>query len=149
MAAAISAPNAERRAVSDLLHHASSSAKNILLRDLVETPLVIRVVPLPHEGRIAIGTDIVRGTRWTRRHADERRHVDGEVVWYQCRRFEVPKEFAASSFRNFKSQAALADLYLLVPVTFRSSRREGTARVFELRRAGTRYPDADIKLAKR
>jgi len=34
-------------------------------------------------------------------------HADGEGVWYQCRRFEVPEEIAASPNRNFKSKAAL------------------------------------------
>jgi hypothetical protein len=32
---------------------------------------------------------------------------DGEVVWFQCRRFEVPAELPRVRDWNFKSKAAL------------------------------------------
>src|SRR5579863_5861273 len=52
----------------------SPSAKNISLRDLLETPLLIPAVPPRYEGRIAIVTNVERGMRWTLwRRVDERR----------------------------------------------------------------------------
>ena len=35
---------------------------------------------------------------------------DGEVAWYQCRRFEVPAELAASSFQELQIGSGTGDL---------------------------------------
>ena len=42
--------------------------------------------------------------------------ADGEGVWYQCRRFEVPAELPRVRDWNFKSKAALEILILLAPL---------------------------------
>jgi hypothetical protein len=51
----------------------------------------------------------------------------GQAVWYECRRFEVPAVLAESSFRNFKSKAALEDDVWPAPFAFRSSRKVDVA----------------------
>jgi hypothetical protein len=50
-----------------------------------------------HEGRLAIVTDVAVGCGGRVSAQDEARRIaDGEVVWSQRRRFEVPTELAAS-----------------------------------------------------
>jgi len=73
-------------------------------------------------GRFAIVTDVERGMRWTcwpRQTSDI--DADGEVVWYQCRRFEVPAGFAASPQQELQIESGTGILILLVPFAFRSS----------------------------
>ncbi len=69
----------------------------------------------------------------------------GQVAWYECRRFEVPAALAESSFRNFKSKAALENVVWPAPFAFRSSRKVDVAIAGELRKAGAGSPDAGIK----
>jgi len=40
-----------------------------------------------------------------------RAKADGQVAWYECRRFEVPEVLAASPNRNFKSKATLESMF--------------------------------------
>ena len=54
-------------------------------------------------------------------HRLRRQRRGGRRVASQCRRFEVPTPFAASSFRNFKSKSGTRMIGLLVPLCFRSS----------------------------
>jgi hypothetical protein len=47
-----------------------------------KSPLALRAVPHPQEGRIAIVTDVGRGMRWPRfALKTSARSLDGEVVW--------------------------------------------------------------------
>jgi hypothetical protein len=47
-----------------------------------KSPLALRAVPHPQEGRIAIVTDVGRGMRWPRfALKTNARSSDGEVVW--------------------------------------------------------------------
>jgi len=70
--------------------------------------MAIAAHPASIGGALRVVTDVERGMRWML-HVVRRMtlRADGEVVWYQCRRFEVPAEIAASPNRNFKSKAAL------------------------------------------
>src|SRR5262249_47714764 len=53
--------------------------------------------PVPSEGVRANRHETWGGMRWTRQHRKTiDASADGEVVWYHCRRFEVPAEIAAS-----------------------------------------------------
>src|SRR6516225_9563420 len=90
----------------------------------IRTYAYLRAVPPPREGRFAIVTSVGSGMRWTRlfRQTSEM-SADGEVVWCQCRRFEVPAEAPRVRNWNFKSKAALEILILLAPFAFRSSRK--------------------------
>jgi hypothetical protein len=66
---------------------------------------------------------------------DVRRIAYGQAVRYECRRFEVPEVPAASSYRDFKSKAALEPNIWLAPFAFRSSQSECRDNG-ELRKAG-------------
>ena len=60
----------------------SPLAKNIPLYALVEAALEAPH-PVPHEGRIAIVTDVGRGMRWTLMVLlTNSTEADGEVVWF-------------------------------------------------------------------
>jgi hypothetical protein len=58
----------------------------------IDSPVLPR-----QEGRMRYRHETWGGMRWTRpcRRTNDP-GADGEVVWYQCRRFEVPAGFAAS-----------------------------------------------------
>jgi hypothetical protein len=52
----------------------------------------------------------------------KRGNADGEVVWSQCRRFEVPAEFAAIPRQELQIESGTGiPKFLLVPFAFRSS----------------------------
>ena len=55
----------------------SPARKNISLRRLLETPLVIPAIPPRTEGRIAIVTNVGCGMRWTRAAAQDGRGRSG------------------------------------------------------------------------
>jgi hypothetical protein len=57
-------------------------AKNIPLVPSGKSTPLLSAIPRSHEGRIAIVTDVGRGTRWTlQRHETNDVATDGEVVW--------------------------------------------------------------------
>ena len=73
--------------------------------------------------------------------------ADGEVVWYQCRRFEVPAEAAARPGQELQIESGTGIPNFASALCFPKFAKEGAARGHELRKAGTRYLDADIKPA--
>ena len=87
--------------------------------------------------------------RWTRpgRKTSDK-GVDGEVVWYQCRRFEVPAEFAASSYQKLQIESGTGIFEIASALCFPKFVKSGAARVHELRKAGTRRLDAGVKFAE-
>jgi hypothetical protein len=67
---------------TDLPVLSSPLAKNILLRELVETAIEGLPSRTRSEGRFAIVTDVGCGMRWTQeRRMTSDIHADGEVVW--------------------------------------------------------------------
>src|SRR5271169_6758826 len=71
--------------------------------------------------------------------------ADGEVVWSQCRRFEVPAELAASPQQELQIESGTGDHRFASALCFPKFAKEGAATVYELRKAGTRRPDAGVK----
>jgi hypothetical protein len=85
----------------------------------------------------------MRWTLWVRETGAWK--ADGEAVWYQRRRFEVPAVIAASFHQELQIESGTGILSLLVPF-FPKFVDDGAAAVNELRKAGTRCLDAGIKL---
>ena len=71
--------------------------------------------------------------------------ADGEAAWRSAADLKFLQSLPRFHSRNFKSKAAL-DI-LASALCFPKFAKRGVARAHELRKAGTRYPDADIKLA--
>jgi hypothetical protein len=99
-------------------------------------------------GALAIVTNVGRNAVDALARETNALEADGEVVWDQWRRFEVPAEIAASSEQELQIESGHWHFRFASAPCFPKFAKERAAKAHELRKAGTRYPDADIKFLR-
>jgi hypothetical protein len=94
------------------VQHRSQKYSASLLAKISSMPAPSR----PDERGVRVVTDVGCGMRWPRRCVRRNAtRADGEAVWYQCRRFEVPAELAASPRQELQIESGTGILNLLAP----------------------------------
>jgi len=85
------------------------------------------------------------GRGWRRSTSDAT--ADGEAVWSQCRRFEVPAEAAANVRQELQIESGTGEFRVSSALCFPKFATEVAAITRELRKAGTSRPKAGAKFA--